>query len=269
MTMTGMIITTMTAHISHHSTPFSPAFLAATMIGMVCTLAVARNTAKRYSFQFRMSVSSVVAARPGRVSGSTISQKMPKRVAPSSCADSSSSIGQTGEEVVHQPDDDRQVGDRIDEDQRQMRVEHAHRLEHHIDRDHHHDRRQDALRDDPEQDVAVAKRVLEVLAEGAGQEEEQRQRHGRWRPTRECRRSWWRRSRAGERRRTSGCCRTSACTGCAPAHRPPWTRRQRRGRSTATLTTMEFVKARIDLADLRLHRRGGDTNGETMKTKEL
>ena len=30
-----MIMTTMTAHISHQKTPFSPAFLAATMIGIV------------------------------------------------------------------------------------------------------------------------------------------------------------------------------------------------------------------------------------------
>jgi len=48
----------------------------ATVIGMVCDFAVARNTAKRYSFQFRMSVSRIVAASPGRVSGSTISRKM-------------------------------------------------------------------------------------------------------------------------------------------------------------------------------------------------
>jgi hypothetical protein len=93
MMMTGTIITTMIAHISHHKTPFSPAFFACTMIGMVCTLAIARKTAKRYSFQFRMSTRSVVAASPGLVSGNTISQKMPKRVAPSSWADSSSSIG--------------------------------------------------------------------------------------------------------------------------------------------------------------------------------
>ena len=35
MMMTGMIITTVTAHISHHRTPFSPVFFAATMIGIV------------------------------------------------------------------------------------------------------------------------------------------------------------------------------------------------------------------------------------------
>ena len=93
MMITGMIITTVTAHISHHNTPFSPVFLAATMIGMVCTLTVERNTANRYSFQLRTRISNVVAARPGRVSGITISQKIPNRVAPSSCADSSSSIG--------------------------------------------------------------------------------------------------------------------------------------------------------------------------------
>ena len=91
--MTGMIMTTMIAHISHQRIPFSPAFLAATMIGMVCALEVERKTAKRYSFQFRMRVSSVVAASPGRVSGSTISQKIPNRVQPSSWADSSSSMG--------------------------------------------------------------------------------------------------------------------------------------------------------------------------------
>ena len=76
-------MTTMMAHISHHNVPRSPAFLAASMIGMVKAFDVVRKTAKIYSFQFRISVNSVVAASPGRVSGRTISQKMPKRVEPS------------------------------------------------------------------------------------------------------------------------------------------------------------------------------------------
>ena len=78
MMITGMIMTTMIAHISHQRMPRSPAFLAATMIGMVCALDVERNTAKIYSFQLRMSVNKVTAANPGRVSGRTISQKIPK-----------------------------------------------------------------------------------------------------------------------------------------------------------------------------------------------
>jgi hypothetical protein len=84
MMITGMIMTTIIAHISHHKMPFSPVFLADTMIGIVYTLTVAKNTANRYSFQQSTSVSNVVAARPGRVKGKTISQKMPRRVAPSS-----------------------------------------------------------------------------------------------------------------------------------------------------------------------------------------
>jgi hypothetical protein len=35
MIITGMIMTTITAHISHHKIPFSPVFLADTIIGIV------------------------------------------------------------------------------------------------------------------------------------------------------------------------------------------------------------------------------------------
>ena len=83
---------------------------------------------------------------------------------------------QAGEEIVHQPHDDGQVGHRIDDDQRQVRIEQAHGLEHHVDRNDDDDGRQDALGNDPEQDVAIAQRAREVPAEGARQEEEQSKR---------------------------------------------------------------------------------------------
>ena len=65
-----------------------------------------------------MSVSSVVAARPGRVSGSTISQKMPKARGTVELRRLFQLDRQTGEEVVHQPHDNRQVRHRIHEDER-------------------------------------------------------------------------------------------------------------------------------------------------------
>ena len=63
-----------------------------------------------------------------------------------------------------------------------MRIQKAHRLEHHIEWHHHHNGRQDALRDYPEQDIAIAKRHFEVAAERARKKEEQRQRHRRRHP---------------------------------------------------------------------------------------
>ena len=93
MRITGTIMTMITTHIVHHRMPFSPAFIAATRIGMVWALVVERNSASTYSFQDRISTRSVVAARPALASGSTISKKIVKREAPSSCALSSRSIG--------------------------------------------------------------------------------------------------------------------------------------------------------------------------------
>src|SRR5262245_43936404 len=52
--MTGTIMMMITTHIDHHRTPFSPAFMAATRIGMVCARLVDRNSASRYSFQERI-----------------------------------------------------------------------------------------------------------------------------------------------------------------------------------------------------------------------
>ena len=63
-----------------------------------------------------------------------------------------------------------------------MGIQKAHRLEHHIKRYHHHDRRQDTLRDHPEQDIAIAERHPEMPPERARKKEEQRQRHRRGHP---------------------------------------------------------------------------------------
>ena len=48
---------------------------------------------------------------------------------------------QIGEEVMHQPDDNRQVCHRKKQDQRQMRIQKTHRLEHHIKRHHNNNGR--------------------------------------------------------------------------------------------------------------------------------
>ena len=73
--ITGTIMTMISTDMYHHCGP-RVAFWAATRIGMVCAFAVDRKSASRYSFQERMSTSSVVATRPGLASGSTISKKM-------------------------------------------------------------------------------------------------------------------------------------------------------------------------------------------------
>ena len=77
-----------------------------------------------------------------------------------------------GEEVAHQPDDDRHVDRDVGDDQRRAGVEQAQLLEHDVDRDHDRDRRQDALRDHPEGDVVVAERAPEAAAEAEQQQRE-------------------------------------------------------------------------------------------------
>ncbi len=115
MMITGMIMTTMMAHISHHNTPFSPAFLAATMIGMVWTLAVARKTANRYSFQFRMSGEQCGGgeARPGQRQHDVPEDREARGAV--ELRRLFKFNRQIGEEIMHQPDDDRQIGDGIDQ----------------------------------------------------------------------------------------------------------------------------------------------------------
>ena len=170
--MTGTIINRMRTDMVHHCGP-RVAFCAATRTGMVWALAFERKSARRYSFQARMKTRSDVATRPARASGRTMPKKMRKRDAPSSEALSSRSFGNGHEEVVHQPDDDRQVDRRIGRDERGARVEKAELLEHHIDRDGGNDRRQDALGDDPEQDIGIAEPDIAEPGGGAREQGEQ------------------------------------------------------------------------------------------------
>jgi hypothetical protein len=79
---------------------------------------------------------------------------------------------------VHQPHHDRQIGHGIDNDEAQMSVHEADRLEHHVDRNDDDDWRQNALRNHPEENVAVSEGGLEPLAERARQKEEERQGYG-------------------------------------------------------------------------------------------
>ena len=92
MTITGAIMMTISTDMYHHCGPRVP-FCAATVIGMVCALALERKSASRYSFQARMSTSRKVAASPERTSGRAIGKKMRNFEAPSISAHSSSSIG--------------------------------------------------------------------------------------------------------------------------------------------------------------------------------
>ena len=153
-------MTTITTDMFHHRTPFSPAFIAATRIGMVCAALVDRNSARRYSFQAKDQDQERGRREPGLGERQDDLEEVRKR-------DGAVELGALlqidrdgREEVVHQPDHDRQIDHHVGDDQREMRVEQAAPLEHHVDRNHRDDRRQDALRDHPEQDVAIGKRPL-------------------------------------------------------------------------------------------------------------
>ena len=92
------------------------------MMGMVCTLAVERKSGNRYSFQFRMSVRSVVAARPGP---GERQHDVPEDPEPRGAVELRALLEfdrQAGEEIVHQPDHDGQVGHRVGQDQRQVGI---------------------------------------------------------------------------------------------------------------------------------------------------
>ena len=81
-----------------------------------------------------------------------------------------------GEEVAHQPHHDGQVDGGVGGDQRNVGVQQADLLEHEIDRQDDHHRRQDAVGDDPEQDVVVAERAPEVAPHGGHEEDEEHDR---------------------------------------------------------------------------------------------
>ena len=120
----GAIIRTISTDMFHHCGP-RVAFCAETRTGMVCALALERNSASRYSFQARISTSRKVATRPERTSGRAIVKKMRNFEAPSISALSSRSSGMRGEEIARQPDDDRQVDRGVGGDQRDLGVEQA------------------------------------------------------------------------------------------------------------------------------------------------
>ena len=92
MTTTGAIMTTISTDMFHHCGP-RVVFCAETSTGMVCALALERKSARRYSFQARISTSRKVATRPERTSGSAMVKKTRNFEAPSSSALSSRSIG--------------------------------------------------------------------------------------------------------------------------------------------------------------------------------
>ena len=190
MMITGMIITTMMAHISHHRMPR----LAGILGGDHDRHGLRLGGREEHGEQIFVPVQDERQQRGGGKAGPRQRQDdIPENAKPRGAIELGRFLqldGQAGEEIMHQPHDDRQIGHGIDDDQRQMGVEQADRLEHHVDRNDDDDRRQDALRNDPEQDVAIAERGLEMLAEGARQKEEQRQGHGRRNIPVECRHSW-------------------------------------------------------------------------------
>ena len=143
-----------------------------------------------------MRVSSVVAARPG------LRQRqhdVPENTKPGGAIKLGRLFqldGQVGKEIMHQPDHNGQVGNRIDQNECQMCVKQSDSLEHDINWNDHDNGWQYALGNDPEQNVAIAQCALEVLAKGASQKEEQAQGQRPTRPTMVCRHSLLRRSQA-------------------------------------------------------------------------
>ena len=157
--------------IAHHCGP-RVAFWAATWSGIVWALALVRTSAMRNSFQAKIRTIRKVATRPGHGDRQHDRADDPVDRRPVDRRRFLELDRQRREVVAHQPDDDRQVGRDVRDDQRGEAVEQADLLEQDVHRDDHRDRRQDPLRDHPERDVAVAERPREPSPDGLGQDHE-------------------------------------------------------------------------------------------------
>ena len=103
-------------------------------------------------------------------------QKAPQWLAPSTSAASSSSTRQIEEGLAQDDHDEGQDEGGVDQDQRQMRVEQAQRAHGEVEGDDGGDRRQDALRQEPDGDVAVLPALEAEPGDGVGRGRAERQR---------------------------------------------------------------------------------------------
>src|SRR3984957_10347895 len=116
-----------------------------------------------------MKISNPAAARTRAASGPTISKKIRRRDAPSSCAASSISAAASPSTYGHG-----KIGGGVGCDQGEACVESAGLLSHQVDRQNDHDRRQDACGQDGDQDsVAAKRRPPAVLGADRGEKRQQ------------------------------------------------------------------------------------------------
>ena len=138
-------------------------------------------TANRYSFQANANMISAAAAIAGIASGSATRTKAPKWLAPSTSAASSSSIGRSKKvwRQITTTNGRMKVG--VHQDQRQAGVQQVERREHDEERHRGRDRRQHALREEPDGQVLVRDREKAEARERVSgrQAQRERDRHGR------------------------------------------------------------------------------------------
>ena len=132
------------AAIAHQLMPCEPVWLA-TMTGSVLALVPVSSAAKKYSFQQRISERMKAATMPGSAIG-----RMMRKNAPHDreAVDQRRFVeldGDRVELVAHDPDDDRQHRQRVEQDQPDLGVEQRQLLVEDEERQREHDRRQDEL----------------------------------------------------------------------------------------------------------------------------
>ena len=130
----------------------------------------------RNSVQEKMKQSTAVAAMPPRTIGSTTRRNVWKRVAPSIIAASSTSRGTSSKNDFSKQHGERQVDQRVDQDQPGVGVAQPEIAEHEDNRNDDGDRRHEALRQHPEEIGLLAAEGHAREAVGGKRRQDQRQR---------------------------------------------------------------------------------------------
>src|SRR5215204_3381718 len=114
MMISGVIAAVARAAIDHQRVPCEPV-CPANRSGRVGASAPVKTTAKKYSFQEKTRARMNAATNPGAAIGTTMRRNACQIEAPSTRAACSSSTGI--ELIAHDPDNDREVDDRVDKDE--------------------------------------------------------------------------------------------------------------------------------------------------------
>ena len=144
MTMTGTIMITISTDMFHHCGP-RVVFWAATSTGMVCALALVRKSAKQILVPCQDQHEQERRDQPRAHQRQRDGEKDAELRGAVDLGALLEIERHAGEEIAHQPHDDRQVDGRVGGDQRDLRVEQPQLLEHDIDRQHRDDRRHDPV----------------------------------------------------------------------------------------------------------------------------